>query len=214
MVNFLAFLGWSPGTEEEIFSLAELAERFEIREVHKAGAIFDKDRLDFLNGVYIRSLTDADLALRLRPFMPEAIDDATLAGLVPLLKERMVRLTDGAELSGFLAESDDAVAGWWSLEDLLPKGRDASEVSAALGVARDALAEGADWSAEALETVARSAADALGWKAGDFFRPIRLAVTGKSVSPPLFGSMVLLGRERTLSRLDGALERLRAGAAA
>ena len=62
MVNFLAFLGWSPGTEEEIFSLDELAARFEIGEVHKAGAVFDRDRLDYLNGVYIRALTDADLA--------------------------------------------------------------------------------------------------------------------------------------------------------
>ena len=210
MVNFLAFLGWSPGTEEEIFSLDELAERFDIAEVHKAGAIFDRDRLDYLNGVYIRSLTDADLALRLRPFVPAAVDDATLAGLVPLLKERMVRLTDAAELSGFLAESDEEVASWWSTEDLLGQGRDASEVSGALGVARDALAESTEWSEEALEAAARSAADALGWKAGDFFRPIRLAVTGKAVSPPLFGSMVLLGRDRTLARLDGALDRLRA----
>jgi glutamyl-tRNA synthetase len=214
MVNFLAFLGWSPGTEEEIFSLGELAERFEIREVHKAGAIFDRDRLDYLNGVYIRSLTDADLALRLRPFLPEAIDDATLAGLVPLLKERMVRLTDAAELAGFLAEPDEVVASWWSVEDLLPRGRDASEVSAALGVARDALAESVEWSEEPLEVVARSAADALGWKPGDFFRPIRMAVTGRSVSPPLFGSMVLLGRDATLARLDHALVRIRAAAPA
>ena len=70
MVNFLAFLGWSPGTEEEIFSLDELASRFEIGEVHKAGAVFDRDRLDYLNGVYIRALTDADLAARLRPLCP------------------------------------------------------------------------------------------------------------------------------------------------
>jgi glutamyl-tRNA synthetase len=214
MVNFLAFLGWSPGTEEEIFSLDELAERFDVAEVHKAGAIFDRDRLDYLNGVYIRSLTDADLALRLRPFLPEAIDDATLAGLVPLLKERMVRLTDAAELAGFLAEPDEVVASWWSVEDLLPRGRDASEVSAALGVARDALAESVEWSEEPLEVVARSAADALGWKPGDFFRPIRMAVTGRSVSPPLFGSMVLLGRDATLARLDHALVRIRAAAPA
>ena len=163
--------------------------------------------------MYIRSLTDADLALRLRPFVPEAVDDATLAGLVPLLKERMVRLTDGAELSAFLAEPDEVVASWWAVEDLVPKGREASDVSAALGVARDALAECADWTSEPLESVARSAADALAWKAGDFFRPIRLAVTG-AVSPPLFGSMVLLGRERTLARLDAALERPRAAAQA
>jgi glutamyl-tRNA synthetase len=214
LVNFLAFLGWSPGTEEEIFSLDELAERFDIGEVHKAGAVFDRDRLDYLNGVYIRALTDAELALRLRAFVPDTMDDPTLAALVPLVKERMVRLTDAGELSGFLVEPDETVASWWGPVDLQPKGRDATAVSGALGLARDALAECPDWSAEALETAARAAADALGWKAGDFFRPIRLAVTGKSVSPPLFGSLELLGRDRSLLRLDAAIERLGAGATA
>jgi glutamyl-tRNA synthetase len=213
MVNFLAFLGWSPGTEEEIFSLAQLAERFDIHEVHKAGAVFDQDRLDYLNGVYIRALTDAELAARLRPFIPAAVSDATLDGLVPLIKERMVRLTDATELAGFLAEPDEVVAGWWTVDDLLPKGRSAVEAAGALGGARDVLA-GSDWSAEALEIAARAAAEAAGWKAGDYFKPLRIAVTGKPVSPPLFGSMVLLGRDVSLARLDGALERLRAGATA
>jgi nondiscriminating glutamyl-tRNA synthetase len=70
MVNFLAFLGWSPGTEEEIFTLDELTERFEITKVHKGGAVFDRDRLDHLNGVYIRAMTDEQLALRLRSVGP------------------------------------------------------------------------------------------------------------------------------------------------
>jgi glutamyl-tRNA synthetase len=95
------------------------------------------------------------------------------------------------------------------VDDLLPKGRSAAEVAGALESARDALAACGEWTAEVLEAAGRSAAEALGWKAGDFFRPIRLAVTGKAVSPPLFGSMVLLGRDSTLSRLDAALERLR-----
>ncbi|HLE88835.1 MAG TPA: glutamate--tRNA ligase, partial [Candidatus Limnocylindria bacterium] len=89
MVNFLAFLGWSPGTEEEIFTLAELTERFDIGEVHKAGAVFDKDRLDYLNGVYIRALPDAELAHRLRPFLPSALPDAAVLDLVPLIHERL-----------------------------------------------------------------------------------------------------------------------------
>jgi glutamyl-tRNA synthetase len=212
MVNFLAFLGWSPGTEEEIFSLDELATRFEIGEVHKAGAVFDRGRLDYLNGVYIRALTDADLGARLRPLVPEAVSHETLAGLVPLVKERMVRLTDAAELCGFLAEPDDVVASWWTVDELLPKGRDVADVATALAAARETLAGSAEWSADALEAAGRAAAEALGWKAGDFFRPLRLAVTGKPVSPPLFGSMVLLGREHTLARLDAAAGRLSAGA--
>jgi glutamyl-tRNA synthetase len=176
--------------------------------------VFDRDRLDYLNGVYIRGLTDDELTARLRPLLPAALADHVLAGLVPLVKERMVRLTDAVELSDFLSEPDEVVASWWSVDDLLPKGRDATEVAAALGAARAALAADDGWAAERLETVGREAAEAHGWKAGDFFKPIRVAVTGKAISPPLFGSMVLLGRERSLARMDGALERLRTGAAA
>ena len=212
MVNFLAFLGWSPGTEEEIFTLAELVERFEIGEVHKAGAVFDRDRLDYLNGVYIRGLTDAQLALRLRPYLPQALDDQSLLRLAPLLKERLVRLADATELAAFLTESDAQIAALYEGELLVPKGRAAEQTRGALAAARDTLAALAelDFAAEELESLCRAAADAHGWKAGDFFRPIRVAVTGRVVSPPLFGSMELLGRERTLARIELAIDRLSA----
>ncbi len=210
LVNFLAFLGWSPGTEEEIFTLEELAARFQIERVQKGGAIFDRERLDFLNGVYIRSLGDEQLALRLRPFLPDAVEDETVVRLVPLVKERLVRLADVTQLTAFLFEPDAAVAELYDADALLPKGRGADETGAALAAARDALAEltDADWSADVLEARARAAADRLGWKAGDLFRPIRLAVTGRPVSPPLFGSMELLGRDRCLARMEAALEKL------
>jgi glutamyl-tRNA synthetase len=210
MVNFLAFLGWSPGTEEEIFSLAELAERFEIGEVHKAGAVFDKDRLDYLNGVYIRSLADGQLALRLRPFLPEALDDRILMRLAPLLKERLVRLGDATELSAFLTETDAEVGALYEPDLLLPKGRSATETAEAMRLAREALAAvpEEDFAAGELEAISRNAAEGNAWKAGDFFRPLRVAVTGRLVSPPLFGSMELLGRERTLARTDAAIARL------
>jgi len=212
MVNFLAFLGWSPGTEEEIFSIGELAERFEIGDVHKAGAVFDKDRLDYLNGVYIRALTDAQLALRLRPYLPAILDDRSLLRLAPLLKERLVRLADATELAAFLTESDAQVGAMYEADLLVPKGRSAAETAPALSIARDTLAgvTEPDFASEELESLCRAAADAHGWKAGDFFRPIRVAVTGRTVSPPLFGSMELLGRERTLARIELALARLSA----
>ncbi len=126
----------------------------------------------------------------------------------------MVRLTDAAELSGFLAEADDVVASWWTVDDLLPKGRAAGEVADALGAARDAVAASGEWTESVLEATCRAAAEEQGWKAGEFFRPIRIAVTGKPVSPPLFGSLVLLGRDRSLARLDDALKRLRPEVAA
>jgi glutamyl-tRNA synthetase len=215
MVNFLAFLGWSPGTEEEIFTLEELSGRFEIQEVHKAGAIFDQDRLDYLNGVYIRHLTDEQLALRLRPFLPSTLDDESVLRVVPLIKERLVRLGDATELVAFLTETDDDVASRYEPDLLVPKGRTAAEVAGALELAIEALSglSHDDFAAGELEARCRNAAEDAGWKPGDFFRPIRVAVTGRTVSPPLFGSMELLGRDRTLARLEAPLRRLGAAEA-
>jgi glutamyl-tRNA synthetase len=210
MVNFLAFLGWSPGTEEEIFTLDELSSRFEIDHVHKAGAVFDRDRLDYLNGVYIRHLTDEQLALRLRPFLPSALDDTSVVRVVPLIKERLVRLGDATELVAFLTETDDDVASRYEQEQLVPKGRSTAEVAGALELALQTLSALShdDFAADELEVRCRNAAEDAGWKPGDFFRPIRVAVTGRTVSPPLFGSMELLGRDRTLARVEAALRRL------
>jgi glutamyl-tRNA synthetase len=210
MVNFLAFLGWSPGTEEEIFTLDELIARFDLAHVHKGGAVFDKDRLDYLNGVYLRSLTDEQLALRVRPFLPDGLDDEAVLRVVPLIKERLVKLADARELVAFLTEADDEVAALYDAEALVPKGRSQADAATALQAARDVLAElgAADFAADVLEGRCRQEAERLGWKAGDFFRPLRIAITGRSVSPPLFGSMELLGRDRVLARLDAALRKV------
>jgi glutamyl-tRNA synthetase len=216
LANFLAFLGWSPGTEEEIFSLDELAKRFDITTVHRAGAVFDSDRLDHLNGVYIRSLHDEQLALRLRPFLPERVDDASIMRIVPLVRERLVRLGDVTSLVGFLFETDATVRSWYDADDLHPRKRDAADTAAALAAARASLSDvdEGDWAADVLEDRVRAAAEALGWKAGDFFKPLRVAATGRTISPPLFESLELLGRRGTLARVDDALEALGVGAVA
>ena len=209
-VNFLAFLGWSPGTEEEIFSLDQLAARFDITRVHHGGAIFDQDRLDHLNGVYIRAMSDEQLALRLRPWVPEAIRDDDLLRLVPLVKERVVKLGDVPDLIGFVWEPDEVVASWYGADLLQPKKAGPDEARAALEAARATLSEldDADFSADVLEQRCREAAGAAGMKAGDFFLPIRVAVTGRTVSPPLFASLEMLGRERSLARIEAALGKL------
>ena len=216
MANFLAFLGWSPGTEEEIFSLDELVQRFDLSRVQKAGAIFDADRLDYLNGVYIRSLADEQLALRLRPFLPDRVDDESILRLVPLVRERLVRLADVAPLVGFLFETDATVRSWYDAGELLPKKRNAEDASLALSTARRTLEDLAedDWAADVLESRMRGAAETLGWKAGDLFKPLRVAVTGRTVSPPLFESLELLGRPQSLARIDAALDALSAGSGA
>ena len=103
-----------------------------------------------------------------------------------LLKERLVRLSDATELAAFPTDTDAQIAALYQPELLVPKGRSAAEVAEAMETAAQAVA-GAIWTAEALELACRSAADRHAWKAGDFFRPIRVAVTGRTVSPPLFG---------------------------
>ena len=210
LVNFLAFLGWSPGTEEEVFTLDELAERFEIGKVHHGGAVFDKDRLDHLNGVYIRAMTDEQLALRLREWVPAAVADEDLVRMVPLIKERLVKLGDVDGLIGFAWETDAVVAAWYEPELLIPKKGTTDDAHRALQFGRDALAEldDADFSADVIEQRCRHAAERTGMKAGEFFTPIRVAVTGRTVSPPLFASLELLGRERSLARIDAGLEKL------
>ena len=210
LVNFLVFLGWSPGTEEEIFTLDELVERFEIGRIHHGGAIFDKDRLDYLNGVYIRALADEQLALRLREWVPEAVADEDLVRMVPLIKERLIRLGDVDGLIGFAWEPDAVVGSWYGPELLAPKKGGPDDARRALQLARSTLAEvtDADFSADFLEQRCRAAAEGAGLKAGDFFTPIRVAVTGRTVSPPLFASLELLGRDRSLARIDMALDKL------
>jgi glutamyl-tRNA synthetase len=210
MVNFLAFLGWSPGTEEEIFTLDELVARFDVEKVHHGGAIFDEARLNHLNGVYIRALSDEQLALRLRPFVPADVGDADLVRLVPLVKERLVRLGDVVELIGFVWEPDDVVSGWYTAEQLVPRRATAEDARGSLEAARELVAEldDADFSDDVLEQRFREAADGRPMKAGDFFMSVRVAATGRTVSPPLFASLELLGRDRTLARLDTALAKL------
>jgi nondiscriminating glutamyl-tRNA synthetase len=215
LVNFMAFLGWSPGTEEEIFTLDELVHRFDLSKVHKGGAIFDTDRLDHLNGVYIRSLSDEQLALRLRPWIPEAVADADLVRMVPLVRERLVKLADAPALLGFTWEPDDVVACWYGPELLHPKKGGPVEARAALERASTVLGEleDADFSADVVEQRCREAAEEAGMKAGDFFTPMRVAVTGRTVSPPLFDSLELLGRDRSLARIGLALDKLAVPAA-
>ena len=210
LVNFLAFLGWSPGTEEEIFSIDELASRFEIEKVHRAGAVFDADRLDYLNGTYIRSLGDEQLALRLRPFVPALLDDAAILRLVPLVRERLVRLADVVDLASFLWEPDAVVAGWYEAAVLSPKGGGPRDAARALSRARELVAEldAADFAADVLEDRCRAAAAQLEMKPADLFKPLRVALTGRTISPPLFASMELLGRDRCLARIDAGLAKL------
>ena len=216
MVNFLALLGWSTGTEEEILSLDELAGRFDMEHVQKGGAVFDKDRLEWLNGQWIRRLAPQDFVERLLPFL-EADRDAgridrvptaeELRPLVPIIQERVPTLGAIGDLIGFLWQNEVAV----DPAAIVPKRWDRPTTVAALRAARDTIAgttAPVTFEADELEPPMRALAESNGWKAGDLFMAIRVAVTGRTATPPLFDSLVALGRDRVLARLDAAASML------
>ena len=219
LVNYFAFLGWSPGTEEEVFTLAELEQRFELDKVQKGGARFDRDRLEWLNGQWIRRLEDDDLVERLRPFIEAAAvagqidrtpDEGELRALLPIVRERLPTLAAIVDLVGFLWVDDIDV----DAALIQPKRWDAETTFGGLIAARDVLAahDVVTWEADELEPPLRALGEARGWKAGDLFMAIRVATTGRTATPPLFDTLVALGRDRTLARLDAAIARLGAAA--
>jgi glutamyl-tRNA synthetase len=218
LVNYLALLGWATGTEEEVLSIDEIAERFELETVHKGGAVFDRERLEWLNGQWIRRLEPEDLIDRLRPFVGAELaagridrmpSDEELRSLLPVVTERLPRLGAIGDLVGFLWVDDLAIEPAL----LVPKRWDAATTIEGLVAARHAIADvgAVSFEADELEPPLRALAEARGWKVGDLFMAIRVAVTGRTATPPLFDTLVALGHDRTLERLDRAIEILSAG---
>jgi len=217
LVNYLALLGWSTGTEEEILSMEELCARFDLAAVNKAGAVFDRERLEWINGQWIRRLSEDELVERLRPFLEAEfaagrIDrlprEGEIRALVPIVQERLPVLGAIGDLVGFLFVDEVRL----DAATLVPKRWDASTTIEGLAAARRVIADVGEVSFEAdeLEPPLRRLAEEQGWKAGDLFMAIRVGITGRTATPPLFDTLVALGHERALARLDRAIEVLRA----
>lgn len=214
MANYLALLGWSPGGDREEFTLDEMAQDFAVDRVNRNAAQFDPKKLEAFNGTKIRRLDVADLAARIQPFLREAglVGDPPTAeqrrlveGVAPLVQPRVGRLTEVPGMAGFLfvAEEDFAVEPETAHKSLTREARQP------LAEALAALETVEHWGAEPIERALRGAlVDGLGLKPRSAFTPVRAAVTGRRVSPPLFESVALLGRERALGRLRAALDSL------
>ena len=211
LVNFLALLGWSTGSEDEILSLEEIAARFDLERVQRGGAVFDRARLEWLNGQWIRRLSPDELVERLRPFLERELSggriermpsDDEIAALVPLVQERLPVLGAIGDLVGFLFVDEPSI----DPAELIPRRWDRAAALDGLESARAAIFGGGEvaFDHEGLEAMLRGLAETRGWKAGDLFMAIRVAVTGRTATPPLFETLVALGFERTLDRLDRA----------
>jgi glutamyl-tRNA synthetase len=202
MVNYLALLGWSPGDDREVLSRDELIAAFDLERVSSNPAAFDTDKLTWLNNRYIQSLDDDDLAARCVHFLVEAgvgVDPVVLRDAMPLVKERMKTLAEVADLLRFLFSDDiepnEKAAG------LLAKAPEGY-----LKEAATALDACPGWDAEQIATALDALAERAGLNRTRGWQPIRAAVTGSNVSPPLPESLALLGRNRTLARIRGAAQ--------
>ncbi|MCY4436118.1 MAG: glutamate--tRNA ligase [Chloroflexi bacterium] len=213
VLNFLALLGWNPGDTQEVFSLSELAAAFSLERVNKANAVFELQKLIWLNGVYIRSLAIQDLTERSVPFLadagliePDNVDMDYLREAVGLEQERLKNLAEAPSILDFFFAENVAP----DPKSLIAKKQTPTASLGALKRVLEGLELLEKWDHEPIESCLRGLATELGWKAGQLFMPIRVAITGKTATPPLFETMVVLGRQRTLKRIDSAIGTLAA----
>ena len=190
LLNYLALLGWNPGNTKEIFTFDELVRDFSFERVQHAGARFDWEKLDWINGQYIQALSDDGLTERLQPFLPQ-LDETTIRKAVPALKTRLKKLAQAAELLDYL----------WT--DPEPPQLDPEAVER-VRIATSAV-ENVAWEPEPIHEALMAVVEKSGQGPNKTFMPVRLAVTGKKISPPIDYTLALLPRDVALERLRRAV---------
>ncbi|MCU1662175.1 MAG: glutamyl-tRNA synthetase [Pseudonocardiales bacterium] len=217
LLNYLALLGWSIAEDRDVFTMDEMVRAFDISRVSSNAARFDLKKAEAINGAHLRALPVEEFARRVEPYLvAEGVIAGTgegsisdeqrelLAAAAPLVQERSVVLSDAARMLGFLFVPEEGFAPEVEAAEK-NLGADAAPVLEAALTGLDGLPE---WSTERIESALKSALiDGLGLKPRKAFAPVRVAVSGRTVSPPLYESMELLGRERSLARLRAGLER-------
>lgn len=213
LLNYLALLGWSIAPDRDVFSLEEFISAFDVADVNPNPARFDQKKAESINGDHIRMLDAADFASRIMPYLVQAgvvaaepTDDerALIAKAAPLIQERLPLLGDAPGLLGFLFVDDVD----YDEEAVAKLGDNAGEVLRACAAALESVGE---FSAEAIQAVLSEAlVDGMGLKPRLAYGPPRVAVTGRRVSPPLFESLELLGRNESVRRLTALADRLAA----
>jgi glutamyl-tRNA synthetase len=196
--NYTALLGWGYDESTTFFTTEELIEHFSLERVSKSPAVFDEQKLRWMNGRYLRELSIDDLQARLERRHGRAIPRDAVA----IAQEKMQTLADFWPLAGFLVEPQETDEKAWAKV----MGDGAGE---RLARAREAIAAAEPFDAEALEGQLKPLVEELGVKARDLYQPIRVAITGSTISPGIFESVAVLGRDETLARIDRALARAR-----
>jgi glutamyl-tRNA synthetase len=211
MFNFLALLGWSLDDKTEVMSRDVIIRNFSLERISKNPAVFNKEKLDWMNGVYIRSLTVEEFTRRALPFLERGLsstvarplDQDYVRRIMPLVQDRARTLGEVAHLTEFFFAEELNYEAKLFLEKLTP---DEAAKSLQTTIAR--LEGLQDWDAATLENLLRPLAEELQLKTGVYFGLLRVAVTGRTAAPPLFQTMEVLGKNRCLKRLRNALSRV------
>lgn len=199
--NYLCLLGWSHPEEKDIFSLEEFIEQFTIERMQKAGPIFDISKLNWMNGKYIREhISEKELVKALTPFLPADFPKNLLPKVLPLVRDRLVTLKDIEALTDFFYRDVHP-----KKEDLIGKKGTAEQARTFLEAAQKEFDNVKEWSAKDMEGLLLSMVDGKSWNRGSFFMTLRVAVTGKTVTPPLFETIEVLGKTETRERIKSAL---------
>jgi glutamyl-tRNA synthetase len=207
VLNWTALMGWSYDDHTEFFMLDDLVEKFDIERLNPSPAAINFSKLDHFNGLHMRSLSIPDLAERIKPFFQEAgydVDHEKLLQVTPLIQQRIITLEDAPEMGGFFFEDEVHPEP----DSLVGKKMTPAESAAAAQRAYQILSELSVIDHETAEEPMRALADELGLKAGQLFGILRAAVTGRTVSPPLFETMAVIGKETVLERIQEAQETL------
>ena len=204
--NFLATLGWSDGTEQEIFTESELKESFDIMRIQSSGAKFDEERLTWISGHHIRAMSTEELYAQIdERFWPDAassFDDTYKKAVLGLVQERLKFFSEIDELTRFFFEYKPPE------KELLSKKLDEGQPAVLLAAVCESLSELSEWNEESIEQLLRSMVVSLDIGAGKLFRLVRVAVVGGEIAPGLFETIALLGRDHSLERLRSSIEAL------
>jgi glutamyl-tRNA synthetase len=201
LLNFLMLLGWSHPEGKEFITLEEFIKDFSMERMQQTGPIFDLDKLNWMNGKYLREhLTEAELLSRLTSWLPTDCTPDMARNILPLVRERLITLADWEMLTAFFYRDITHSA------ELLTKKADAPLVKEQLALTQAAIDNLPSWDTPSLETALRSLQEQHEWKKSQYFMMIRVSVTGQTATPPLFETMEALGKDRTITRLQQAAQ--------
>jgi glutamyl-tRNA synthetase len=199
LLNFIALLGWSHPDKKEIFSFEEFLKVMSLDRIQKTGPVFDVNKLDWMNGMYIRQLPQEELIQRLQPYLPSDFPHSKMSEILPLVMERLVTLKDIESLTDFFYREFEPDT------TLITKKSTPEEVAAQLRQTKSTLEQMTEWTVPTLETTIRQLQEQQEWKKNQYFMMVRVVATGKQATPPLFDTLAVLGKEVVLHRIERVL---------